>query len=90
MNKKEKKHAIYQDKFILRVSEMTNVELLEETLDSMSGDDCDGCFTAHGQWECNYLQNQLRRRLVAAGWLAAPASEAETMRQSAQQPDAQA
>ena len=50
------------------VKNMSNEELLNETLFLAQGDDYDGCFTDKGQWEYDYLRLELKNRLK--DWLA--------------------
>ena len=57
----------WQKEIIERVSRMSNLELLDETLSMAQGDDYDGCFTKRGAWEFDCLNRELRERL--ADWL---------------------
>lgn len=51
----------------LRIANLSNAKLLEETLDLAQGDDYDGCFTRDGEVTFELLKNELTRRLE--NWL---------------------
>jgi hypothetical protein len=52
-----------------RVSQMSNEELLRETLDLAGGDDYDGCFTDKGRRQYEILEAELHSRLLKYGFL---------------------
>ena len=58
-----------REKFLERIQSMSNEDVLQETLESMSGDDYDGCFTKEGDWNCKKLQSELRKRLLEIKFL---------------------
>ncbi len=59
-----KKNKTRREEFSQRIKIISNEDLLQETLDSMSGDDWDGCFSKEGDWDCKHLQSELRKRLT--------------------------
>lgn len=58
----------WQQKILRNISEMNNVELVENTLSAGGGDDYDGCFTERGQWEYDGLIAELNKRLAQCGF----------------------
>ncbi len=62
------KTSIWQDKIIEFEKTLSNRELFDEVINQAAGDDYDGGFTTHGDWEFRYLRDKLERRL--ADWLA--------------------
>lgn len=58
---------LWQQEYLISISQLSNRALLEEALDLAGGDDWDGCFTKRGSWKYTQLREELERRLVA--WL---------------------
>jgi len=59
----------WQDEILARIENMSNEELLDETLCLAGGDDYDGCFTSRGSWEYSALTSELEKRLKVCGFL---------------------
>ena len=61
------KNLEWQIEYAKFVASISNKDLLDETLHLAGGDDHDGCFTLHGEWQYNYLLMSLKDRL--GDWL---------------------
>ena len=59
----EEKLLMWQKKFLVRISKLSDKDLLGETLEMASGDDYDGGFTERGYWEYEQLRKALDKRL---------------------------
>ena len=63
------KNLKWKEVTLTRIENMSNEELLEETLGLAGGDDYDGYFTDLGQFEYDTLYNELQKRLKICGFL---------------------
>jgi hypothetical protein len=56
-----------KDDAIAYEKSLTTKELIEYCISLAAGDDYDGCFTHFGDWEFNYMKEQLFKRLETQG-----------------------
>ena len=63
----EKATKGHYDCEVKRISQLSNLDLLEDTLELAGGDDWDGDFTEDGQITYSLLEEELRERLES--WL---------------------
>lgn len=66
--KREKVTPEWQKEVLEKISQLDNVDLLQETLALAGGDDYDGCMTERGGWEYQELQKELDSRLARSGF----------------------
>jgi len=57
------------EEFKKQVEQMSNEDLLADTMNLAGGDDYDGCFTLKGLRQFEILENELNKRLVNCGFL---------------------
>lgn len=58
-----------QKDFKYHMATLSNLQILEDTIDLGGGDDYDGCFTTEGQWKFKMLKQELTNKLIEFGFL---------------------
>jgi len=59
----------WQKEIIDKCKTISNDELLNTVIGLAGGDDYDGCMTGRGQWEFEYMNILLRKKLVEANFI---------------------